>query len=240
MEAIKAIPTVYKGVEFRSKLEAQWAKWLTAMKIAWAYEPEGYEFEDGTRYLPDFYLCDAKEFFEVKGVMTDKDMNKIQKMLYNGYPIAVGYANGEFRSPSFPFYASKKDKTLRFELSQPDYSSLCICKNCGSIIFSSNGYPGQYCNNCHNADQMKFEYISCGCDNTVWNEMAIDARRIKNLKERDDCIFAEWENWTIGGRIGEVSCSNCGHSLGITSNVHNVYRPSICPNCNAVMTNAED
>jgi hypothetical protein len=53
---IKPIETIYKGYRFRSRLEARWAVFFDALGIEWEYEPEGFEFEDGTRYLPDFVI----------------------------------------------------------------------------------------------------------------------------------------------------------------------------------------
>lgn len=66
---IKAIETRYKGYRFRSRLEARWAVAFDAMRIPWKYEPEGYVLEDGTWYLPDFYLPATEDgiFVEVKG-----------------------------------------------------------------------------------------------------------------------------------------------------------------------------
>lgn len=63
---IKAIETVYKGYHFRSRLEARWAVFFDALGLEWEYEPEGYEFKDGTRYLPDFYLRELRLWVEVK------------------------------------------------------------------------------------------------------------------------------------------------------------------------------
>ena len=53
---MKPINTVYKGYRFRSRLEAKWAVFLTELGIEWLYEHEGYELDDGTYYLPDFFL----------------------------------------------------------------------------------------------------------------------------------------------------------------------------------------
>lgn len=53
---IKPIPTIYNGIEFRSRLEARWAVFFDQLCIKWAYELEGYELSDGTKYLPDFWL----------------------------------------------------------------------------------------------------------------------------------------------------------------------------------------
>jgi hypothetical protein len=64
---IQAIETVYKGYRFRSRLEARWAVYLDAIPAEWQYEAEGYENEDGVRYLPDFYLPGYGVYLEIKG-----------------------------------------------------------------------------------------------------------------------------------------------------------------------------
>jgi hypothetical protein len=54
MRAIKAIPTKFKGYNFRSRLEARWGVFFENIGVEWEYEPEGFELPSGTRYLPDF------------------------------------------------------------------------------------------------------------------------------------------------------------------------------------------
>ena len=66
---MKAIPTNYNGIKFRSKLEASWAQWLDEEKIKWSYETEGFDLDKGVWYLPDFYLPEINTIIEVKGVM---------------------------------------------------------------------------------------------------------------------------------------------------------------------------
>jgi hypothetical protein len=46
-----AIPTVYSGVQFRSRLEARWAAMFDLLKYPWEYEPL-----DLNGYIPDFVL----------------------------------------------------------------------------------------------------------------------------------------------------------------------------------------
>jgi len=64
---IQAIPTTYAGVEFRSRLEADYAATFDSIKLGWQYEPEGFKLSDGTWYSPDFYLPAARAWVEVKG-----------------------------------------------------------------------------------------------------------------------------------------------------------------------------
>jgi hypothetical protein len=53
---MRAIPTTYKGIKFRSRLEASWASYFDALVLTWSYEPEGYLLQNGVKYLPDFHL----------------------------------------------------------------------------------------------------------------------------------------------------------------------------------------
>lgn len=64
-QMIQPIATKYKGITFRSRLEARWAVFFYAMGIPFEYEPEG--FDIGSEwYLPDFYLPDQRYWVEIK------------------------------------------------------------------------------------------------------------------------------------------------------------------------------
>ncbi|MBB2819015.1 UNVERIFIED_ORG: hypothetical protein GGD59_002260 [Rhizobium esperanzae] len=66
---IKAIPTLYNNVQFRSRLEARWAAFFDLAGIEWDYEP----FDlDG--WAPDFMLRTSigHILVEVKPVDTDE------------------------------------------------------------------------------------------------------------------------------------------------------------------------
>ena len=92
---IPAIPTEYQGIRFRSKLEAKYAKAFDLLGIPWVYEEINFEFDDGTRYAPDFYFPDSKQFFEVKGLMTPEDKHKIVQLARAGNTVIVGGPNGK-------------------------------------------------------------------------------------------------------------------------------------------------
>ena len=95
---IRAIPTYYRGVNFRSRLEARWAIIFERLGITWYYETEGYDIqiEDGytIRYLPDFVLlggtvrCPRRLYVEVKGDMQPDDAVKIRAFAQH-FPIYV-------------------------------------------------------------------------------------------------------------------------------------------------------
>jgi len=62
-----AIETEYRGCHFRSRQEARWAVCFDALGIRWQYENEGFRFDNGMCYLPDFLLPELRLWVEVKG-----------------------------------------------------------------------------------------------------------------------------------------------------------------------------
>ena len=103
---IKAIETQYKGYKFRSRLEARWAVFFDAIGADWEYEKEGYELEDGTRYLPDFWLrfheeLDWGAFIEIKPTApNDEEISKLY-MLAKGTDQTVMAFWGKFEWDSW-------------------------------------------------------------------------------------------------------------------------------------------
>jgi hypothetical protein len=70
------IPTMYAGVNFRSRLEARWAAMFNVLGIDWAYEPI-----DLPGWIPDFrvgqWYCEVKPEISDDGL--DKHVAKIQR-----------------------------------------------------------------------------------------------------------------------------------------------------------------
>lgn len=61
---IRSIPTGYKGIRFRSRLEAKWAAFFDLLEWEWEYEPV-----DFNGWIPDFALYGADIIYvEVKPV----------------------------------------------------------------------------------------------------------------------------------------------------------------------------
>lgn len=63
---MEAIETIYKGIKFRSRLEARWAYYFDLCGFEWMYESEGFHLSDGSMYLPDFYIPRLNMFVEIK------------------------------------------------------------------------------------------------------------------------------------------------------------------------------
>lgn len=84
-----AIPTTYKGINFRSRLEARWAAFFDLLGWRWEYEPE-----DLAGWIPDFVLLEMERFksilVEVKPI---RDMDITAKAAVEKY-----YRSGDRRS----------------------------------------------------------------------------------------------------------------------------------------------
>lgn len=65
---IKAIPTTYRGMQFASALEADWAATFDFFGWEWEYEPNGILVDNNEWYRPDFYLPTQRVWCEVKGL----------------------------------------------------------------------------------------------------------------------------------------------------------------------------
>lgn len=68
---------------FRSKWEANYARYLNQMVIIWEYEKKTFWFEGiksgTTNYTPDFYLSESDEWVEVKGQWDGKSKTKLRR-----------------------------------------------------------------------------------------------------------------------------------------------------------------
>jgi len=156
MTRIKAIPTNYRGILFRSKLEAEWAKYFDSIDLKWVYEVEGYQISDDIYYLPDFWLPDCKTFFEVKGIIDEQDLNKIKNLARAVAPKGIMVAIGRTQVPDslglvtpIPFlwddeWACENGADI---IDDRDCVDIAICQQCDKpyIIYLCQGWS---CRNC--------------------------------------------------------------------------------------------
>jgi hypothetical protein len=63
---MKALETEYKGILFRSRLEARWAVLFDSFNLKWVYEPECFILSNGQKYTPDFYINEMNLYIEIK------------------------------------------------------------------------------------------------------------------------------------------------------------------------------
>ena len=83
---IKAIPTFYNGIRFRSRIEARWALFYDEIGVKWEYEKEGFDLgKDIGWYVPDFYLHELDIWIEIKGGFpTILERRKLEAMKESG------------------------------------------------------------------------------------------------------------------------------------------------------------
>lgn len=105
MMTIAARPTVYRGVQMRSRLEAGFGSWLDKLGFEWVYEPECIAHPTLGQYLPDFLLSGVFDlsqhkvidvFVEVKPSPFVSDMRtahaasvRMQTIVQDAYPEAM-------------------------------------------------------------------------------------------------------------------------------------------------------
>jgi hypothetical protein len=68
---IKALPTNYDDIVFRSRIEARWAVFFNALNLEYEYEKEGYDLGGSVLYLPDFWVPALDSWIEIKGQEPD-------------------------------------------------------------------------------------------------------------------------------------------------------------------------
>jgi hypothetical protein len=110
---IQAKPTIYKGIQFRSRLEVQWAKFLDERQVIWEYEKYPFLFgEEG--YLPDFYFPELGLWGEVKPTTLDSEaFHKVVRVVeLTHQPFALLEGNPEPKA---------------YRMMQPDFSIKLVC-----------------------------------------------------------------------------------------------------------------
>ena len=186
---IKAIETVYNGYRCRSRLEARWAVFFDAAGIKYEYEPEGFVLEDGTRYLPDFFLPNIRGgiYVEVKGRMTEYDQHKID-LFSKQYPILV---LGEIPSEEEVKYKDYAEDGFEFYFPCVDFDGtkydgfdspylFCVCPACGKIGLEFDGRGWRVCH--HNSGAQ--------CERIMQNHTFVDIDgKVKNIR------YPEYIGW---------------------------------------------
>lgn len=129
------IPTLYRGIRFRSRLEARWAAFFDQVGWPWTYEPL-----DLAGYIPDFLLRFAEALLvEVKPAASSKELGdavpKIEASGWKGPAAVVGV------SPVRPlgFQYPSMGIVNRAAGGAWDYALLCRCVRCGGVSMHASG-----------------------------------------------------------------------------------------------------
>lgn len=78
-----AIPTTYRGIQFKSRLEAQCAVMLDKMSCHWTYEPTSFMLPSGVAFTPDFLvkgLGFSHVYVECRGYKTRRGERQIDEL----------------------------------------------------------------------------------------------------------------------------------------------------------------
>lgn len=142
-QMLKAIPTTYHGIEFRSKLEAKYAQAFDRLGIVWEYEGHGFRFDDGTYYCPDFYMPNIDTYFEVKGVMDTASERKLNMLAAEKKNVVVGKPNGNIVTNLAGMWG--------MGWQDEDKSGLGQCSKCGAWHFM-NTVDSYKCPSCGHYD----------------------------------------------------------------------------------------
>lgn len=150
MIRIEATPTTYRGIQFASRLEADWAFMLDSMEIAWQYEPNSYVIGN-ENYIPDFYLNEQRVWAEVKGPMDDRieKPRAFQRQLDKSLPEGK-LATDPFERELVVILRTANKEVAVWESALPsDYLALAYCPFCRRYAFF-NGVEGPSwdCRNC--------------------------------------------------------------------------------------------
>jgi hypothetical protein len=133
---LKAIQTMYRGTQFRSKLEARWAEFFDLIGVVWQYEPEGYT-NGKVCYLPDFWLDFVHSrgnpggvFFEVKPKKATPD--ELAKAL----ALAEGTGKTVILSVASPnMFSTEVLDEVQPDGTMDDGLQMARCDNCGQCDF---------------------------------------------------------------------------------------------------------
>ena len=100
---MKILPTEFRGIRYRSRTEARWAVFFSALGIAAMYEPEGYQLDDGTCYLPDFFIPAGDIYIEIKGEEPSPEEKEKCQQLSRGTGKIVLLMAGDVGGPGRKF-----------------------------------------------------------------------------------------------------------------------------------------
>ena len=147
-QPIKAIPTEYKGIRFRSRLEARWARMFDLMNWQWDYEPLDME-----GYIPDFVVRFeyAPMLAEIKPAMTIQELapltDKIDRSGWTREVMLLGatvFMHGKCTMPC-PGIIRVGDVGDSKSYGWTD----CIMHHCDACGYNSiHGTRSVYCRNC--------------------------------------------------------------------------------------------
>ena len=138
MNTIQAIETQYNGYRFRSRLEARWGVFFDTLNVPYLYEPEGFEFDDGVRYLPDFWLPTWNCWVEIKPQMNqeaDDALERLRMLAEQTNTGALLLAGDVWPGRTNILHVNRCGAVV-------DYTRIADCRRCDGICLLKTEYDG--------------------------------------------------------------------------------------------------
>jgi len=157
---MNAIPTQYKGVEYKSKLEAKWACFFDKIGVICEYEPFTIT-RNNHKYLPDFYTIglfgdeyietetnrfgDKICLIEVKPRMpNDTYINNLMNVREPGKCAIVGVCRDMFWGDDLKCFLIHGHQENKLILLNTFYA----CNDCNRLLFDWPEYQARTCCSC--------------------------------------------------------------------------------------------
>ena len=161
---MKAIPTIYRGIKYRSRLEAKWAMFFDEVGLSYHYELEAFNLGNES-YLPDFFIPELSTWIEIKPIApTESEWRKAELLLlgntknYKKENVAILYGRPwlDQKGPEYRFLNLYPqlglhegetegtdqlitEKNITLEYIGVDEQVFVECKRCHKIQFDSLG-----------------------------------------------------------------------------------------------------
>lgn len=171
-----SIPTEYRGILMRSRLEANIGFLLENLYIKWEYEPRWFLLENGQTYLPDFFLPELNTWIEGKGIITEMSKEAMREFVKNRNTEIILISDVETL-----FFSSKKED---IPLDGDDDIFIGKCSHCHKYFFTSNmgSYFCRHCNAHEGDHDLKhyFEHSTSHFSDMTWiKELIMKLRGIR-------------------------------------------------------------
>lgn len=146
MAPIEAKPATYKGVRYRSRLEARWAIFFDQLHVPYQYEPHSFKFGD-MWYLPDFYLPRQRWWVEIKGqAPTEQELKKAGLLAARTEEGVLLFAGKAWLNTQA--YVFIHDSTRAETYRTVPGNHWCRCPLCGDLAIYLRGHGRGACQKC--------------------------------------------------------------------------------------------
>lgn len=177
---LKALPTEYRGLQFRSRLEARWAVFYDALGIPYEYEREGYDL-NGIWYLPDFWIPTLDAWIEIKPCkLTDDETDKCRELAVTTnkevYAFTSGFVLGIAQSRD-PISANVFKPVLGGMCDWDDDYWWCECHDCHSFGIEHRGRSDRMrCKECFQCWQYRTQYANFDSADVWWADFKLNGK----------------------------------------------------------------